>query len=68
MSGLSGHSVLPQIYRDMETPALFPKMVNISYLAVLFLYVVVGSAGYAMFGSFTLQGLYFVSLIFLLLL
>jgi len=51
MSGFGGHSVFPQLYRDMGQPQLYPKVVNVTYVFTLAFYVVVASVGYIMFGD-----------------
>ncbi|KAJ3224345.1 hypothetical protein HK099_008589 [Clydaea vesicula] len=51
MSGFGGHSVFPQIYRDMAQPKRYPSMVNITYIATAILYLLVGVIGYLMFGN-----------------
>lgn len=53
MSGFSGHSVFPSIYRDMIQPKQYPSMVNISYMITTTIYVFISVAGYLMFGSET---------------
>jgi len=54
MAGFSGHSVFPTIYHDMRDPKRFNNVVNISYVLTFLLYLLVASAGYAMFGEKTL--------------
>jgi len=54
MAGFSGHSVFPTIYHDMREPKKYNNVVNISYVLTFLLYLLVASAGYAMFGEKTL--------------
>ncbi|KAJ3304812.1 hypothetical protein HDV03_002354 [Kappamyces sp. JEL0829] len=51
MAGFSGHSVFPNLYRDMKDPARYPQLLNTSYVVVLGIYLVIASVGYAMFGA-----------------
>ncbi|KAI9259333.1 transmembrane amino acid transporter protein-domain-containing protein [Sporodiniella umbellata] len=55
MAGFAGHAVFPTVYRDMETPKHYVKMVNWTYVATTFVYFGVASCGYIMFGSKTMQ-------------
>lgn len=55
MSGFCGHSVFPQIYRDMKQPREYTGMVNLTYTVVAILYLLVGGVGYLMFGDFIKQ-------------
>ncbi|KAJ3158176.1 hypothetical protein HDU86_003131 [Geranomyces michiganensis] len=54
MAGFCGHSVFPNIHRDMSEPAKYTKMLNTSYSITSFVYVAIAASGYAMFGSFTM--------------
>jgi vesicular inhibitory amino acid transporter len=51
MAGFAGHSVFPNIYRDMKEPEKYPKLLNYSYLIIGLLYALIASVGYLMFGS-----------------
>jgi hypothetical protein len=51
MAGFAGHSVFPNIYRDMAKPALYPKLLNYSYVIILLIYTLLAVVGYLMFGS-----------------
>jgi vesicular inhibitory amino acid transporter len=51
MAGFSGHSVFPNIYRDMAEPQKYRSLVNWTYLIIMFLYVLIASLGYLMFGK-----------------
>jgi vesicular inhibitory amino acid transporter len=53
MSGFSGHSVFPSIYRDMIQPKQYPSMVSVSYIITTTIYVFIAVAGYLMFGTET---------------
>ena len=55
MAGFAGHAVFPTVYRDMENPKLYNKMVNWTYVATTFVYFGVAACGYLMFGSNTMQ-------------
>ncbi|KAI8991436.1 transmembrane amino acid transporter protein-domain-containing protein [Mycotypha africana] len=55
MAGFAGHAVFPTIYRDMAEPRKYKKMVNYTYVATAIIYMAVAAAGYAMFGSETMQ-------------
>ncbi|KAJ3178360.1 hypothetical protein HDU87_003675 [Geranomyces variabilis] len=54
MAGFCGHSVFPNIHRDMAQPAKYTSMLNTSYSITSFVYVAIAAAGYAMFGSSTM--------------
>jgi vesicular inhibitory amino acid transporter len=51
MAGFSGHSVFPNIYRDMKAPEQYPKLVNYTYLIIVSFYTMIAATGYMMFGS-----------------
>ncbi|KAJ3325087.1 hypothetical protein HDV06_004843 [Boothiomyces sp. JEL0866] len=60
MAGFCGHSgindliiVFPQIYHDMRQPEKYNRLLNYSYLIVVFIYGFVGVIGYLMFGADT---------------
>ncbi|KAI8921715.1 transmembrane amino acid transporter protein-domain-containing protein [Entophlyctis helioformis] len=55
MAGFCGHSVFPNLYRDMETPKEYGKLVNHTYLITTFIYIMVAACGYLMFGTDTMQ-------------
>ncbi|KAI9251860.1 transmembrane amino acid transporter protein-domain-containing protein, partial [Phascolomyces articulosus] len=55
MAGFSGHAVFPSIYRDMEDPKQYEKMVDISYLVTAGAYITMAVTGYLMFGLETMQ-------------
>ncbi|KAF7725567.1 hypothetical protein EC973_009522 [Apophysomyces ossiformis] len=55
MAGYSGHAVFPSIYRDMEDPRTYSKMIDITYIITATIYIVMAVAGYAMFGLDTMQ-------------
>ncbi|GAN04473.1 transporter [Mucor ambiguus] len=55
MAGFAGHAVFPTVYRDMDTPKLYSRMVNWTYVATTFVYFGVAACGYLMFGSDTMQ-------------
>lgn len=53
MAALAGHIVLPTMKREMKDESKFPKSVATSYLLVILVYAVFASAGYLMFGKWT---------------
>ncbi|KAI8970079.1 transmembrane amino acid transporter protein-domain-containing protein [Mycotypha africana] len=55
MAGFAGHAVFPTVYRDMENPKQYTKMVNWTYVATTIVYFGVAACGYLMFGSSTMQ-------------
>jgi solute carrier family 32 (vesicular inhibitory amino acid transporter) len=52
MSPWGGHSVFPNIYRDMRLPYKYRKAVNITYIFTYLIDVGMASAGILMFGDF----------------
>ena len=50
MSPWGGHSVFPNIYRDMRHPAKYTRAINYTYVFTYLLDVAVAVAGYVMFG------------------
>ncbi|KAI8332178.1 transmembrane amino acid transporter protein-domain-containing protein [Choanephora cucurbitarum] len=55
MAGFAGHAVFPTVYRDMENPKDYHRMVNWTYVATTIVYFGVAASGYLMFGSNTMQ-------------
>ncbi|KAK4514942.1 uncharacterized protein ATC70_002549 [Mucor velutinosus] len=55
MSGFAGHAVFPSIYRDMENPKEYNRMVNITYQITAVIYILMAIVGYLMFGQEALQ-------------
>ncbi|KAI8138353.1 transmembrane amino acid transporter protein-domain-containing protein [Fennellomyces sp. T-0311] len=55
MAGFSGHAVFPSIYRDMEDPKQYERMVDIAYVVTAFAYITMAVTGYLMFGQETMQ-------------
>ncbi|KAI9305504.1 transmembrane amino acid transporter protein-domain-containing protein [Cunninghamella echinulata] len=55
MSGFAGHAVFPSIYRDMDEPKKYNKVVDISYIITILIYVSMAWAGYSMFGMETMK-------------
>ena len=51
MSPWGGHSVFPNIYRDMRHPMKYGKALNYTYISVCSLLVGMSVAGYLMFGE-----------------
>ena len=51
MSGYSAHPIIPSLYRDMQDPSKFDRMLNVAYATTAFLYMAVASTGYLMFGD-----------------
>lgn len=54
MAGFAGHAVFPAIYRDMEEPKRYNRMVDITYVITVGVYITMAVAGYAMFGLDTM--------------
>ncbi|WFD20599.1 hypothetical protein MCAP1_002846 [Malassezia caprae] len=50
MSGFASHPILPSLYRDMQHPEQFNRMLDLAYLTTAMLYGTMGAAGYVMFG------------------
>ncbi|KAI8369672.1 transmembrane amino acid transporter protein-domain-containing protein [Blakeslea trispora] len=55
MSGFAGHAVFPSIYRSMENPKEYNRMVNVTYVITIVIYFLMAVIGYLMFGQDTLQ-------------
>jgi hypothetical protein len=55
MSGFAGHAVFPNIYREMKEPHRFTSLLNTSYIITFVVYSTMATAGYLMFGEFTLD-------------
>lgn len=55
MAGFSGHAVFPAIYRDMQDPKQYERMVDITYVITGVAYITMAATGYFMFGSETMQ-------------
>lgn len=55
MAGFSGHAVFPSIYRDMQDPKQYERMVDIAYIVTAAAYVLMAIMGYLMFGQETMQ-------------
>ncbi|KAM0750788.1 hypothetical protein T439DRAFT_325846 [Meredithblackwellia eburnea MCA 4105] len=51
MSGFAGHAVIPSLYRDMKEPKHFDRMINMAYFIAFGISMLMGAAGYAMFGN-----------------
>ena len=51
MAPWGGHSVFPNIYRDMRHPIKYERAVNYTYVFTFSLEVVIAIIGYAMFGD-----------------
>ncbi|KAJ3276805.1 hypothetical protein HDV01_002859 [Terramyces sp. JEL0728] len=51
MAGFAGHSVFPNLYRDMREPERFPQLLKSTYLVIMIIYAAVATSGYYMFGS-----------------
>lgn len=51
----AGHAVFPCIYRDMRQPERFPEMLDTAYAVVGVTCLLVGVAGYGLYGSGTLE-------------
>ncbi|KAI8880967.1 hypothetical protein K501DRAFT_223902, partial [Backusella circina FSU 941] len=57
MAGFAGHAVFPTIYREMQNPKQYTKVVNYSYSITVVVYLALAVMGYIMFGSSTMQEL-----------
>ncbi|KAI9091479.1 transmembrane amino acid transporter protein-domain-containing protein [Phlyctochytrium arcticum] len=57
MASFSGHAVFPNIYRDMKEPKKYNSMLNASYIITFTVCLMLASAGYLMFGDFTMPEL-----------
>ncbi|CAO3590876.1 unnamed protein product [Absidia cylindrospora] len=55
MAGFCGHACLATIYRDMQHPKQYTKMVDWTYMISGLIYLTVAVTGYRMFGSETMQ-------------
>jgi vesicular inhibitory amino acid transporter len=55
ISLLKGHAVFPTVYRDMENPKDYRRMVNWTYVVTTIVYFLVAFCGYFMFGSKTMH-------------
>lgn len=55
MAGFAGHAVFPAIYRDMEEPKRYERMVDLTYIITAGVYITMAIAGYTMFGLDTMQ-------------
>ncbi|RIA84470.1 transmembrane amino acid transporter protein [Glomus cerebriforme] len=55
MAGFTGHAVFPTVYRDMQNPKQYPRMVNITYAVTTVVYLLLAVCGYLMFGDTTMQ-------------
>ncbi|KLO16986.1 hypothetical protein SCHPADRAFT_868718 [Schizopora paradoxa] len=51
MAGFSGHAVLPSLARDMTDPSQFDSMINCAFFVATVIYMIIGAAGYLMFGN-----------------
>jgi len=54
-----GHAVFPTVYKDMQNPKQYPRMVNITYALTSFVYLLLAVCGYLMFGNNTMQEVIF---------
>jgi hypothetical protein len=59
-----GHAVFPTVYRDMQDPRQYPKMVNITYAVTTIVYLLLAMCGYLMFGDTTMQEVNLVNYLF----
>ncbi|KAI8976766.1 transmembrane amino acid transporter protein-domain-containing protein [Pilobolus umbonatus] len=55
MSGFAGHAIFPSIYRDMENPKKYNRVVDLTYGITITCYIIMGVSGYLMFGQDTMQ-------------
>jgi len=51
MVGFAGHAVFPTIKNDMEQKGQYKRMVDVTYVLVLFAYIGMAVCGYLMFGD-----------------
>jgi amino acid permease len=54
-AGFAGHAVFPSLYREMDEPKKFGKLLNVSYISTFIIYSLMASAGFLMFGEMTMQ-------------
>ncbi|KAJ3172298.1 hypothetical protein HK101_011187, partial [Irineochytrium annulatum] len=55
MTGFTGHALLPNIYLDMKDKTKFPLVIAVAFSTAVIFYILIASAGYLMFGEFTLD-------------
>jgi vesicular inhibitory amino acid transporter len=55
MAPWGGHSVYPQVYRDMRHPDKFPHALGVSYGITFAVDTSMGVIGYLMFGKYVLE-------------
>ena len=55
MAGFAGHAVFISLFRDMQDPKQYDRMVDLTYVLTVTVYAVMAIAGYLMFGSETMQ-------------
>ncbi|GEQ66614.1 hypothetical protein JCM33374_g277 [Metschnikowia sp. JCM 33374] len=51
MAPWGGHPVFPELYRDMRHPSKYNKCCDVTFLATIFLDILIGAVGYLMFGD-----------------
>ncbi|KAJ7071327.1 transmembrane amino acid transporter protein-domain-containing protein [Mycena amicta] len=51
IAGFGCHPLIPSLVRDMKEPHRFERMINISFGIATFIYALVATAGYLMFGN-----------------
>jgi amino acid permease len=52
---LIGHAIFPSVYKDMQNPKQYPKMVNYTYIMTTVIYFLMAVCGYIMFGRTVMQ-------------
>lgn len=66
ISQFGGHALVPTLMRDMKDPSKAGRVIDVSYGLAMIIYLIVGVAGYIMYGRnvsdevsdrFKLQGL-----------
>ncbi|KAI8336936.1 transmembrane amino acid transporter protein-domain-containing protein [Chlamydoabsidia padenii] len=55
MSVYTGAAVFPALYRDMDEPKKYSKVVDVSYSITTISYIIMAWAGYTMFGTSTMK-------------
>ncbi|CAG8475036.1 8592_t:CDS:2 [Funneliformis caledonium] len=55
MAGFTGHVIFPNVYRDMQNPKQYPRVVNCTYVLTAALKFLIAVCGYLMFGNTVMQ-------------
>ena len=52
---LTGHDIFPTLYRDMQNPAQYSRVINYTYILTAIIYLLIAVFGYVMFGHTVMQ-------------